>query len=189
MGQTQTTQLPHDIYGLALYPAGLSWWMWYAGIVVLVAAGCGIYWLIANRKRSVQTVVVDPWKVLRDELRALAPTSPFDRQRQTDFYFHLSHAVRLVIERRTSLRATDMTTRELREPLNRKVPLPSESLSRMQSFFERADLVKFADVEATLKQAEEDYRDALLWFEKLRPLSIHQDTMLFTGEEKGEVVA
>jgi hypothetical protein len=163
--------LPHDIHGLLPYqPTLLDRWPWFlaAGAALVALALLGVWW--RRRKGKVHPAKqVDPWDALDERLLALLPPDPFVGRARETYFYELSLALREAIERRTELRATDMTSSELREPLRRKLPLPSAEIDSVLAFLQRADLVKFAEAEASRDEALDAVQRVRRWATALRP--------------------
>lgn len=82
-------------------------------------------------------------------LRAMTPADPFDARAREEFYWRLGLAFRTAVEWRTGIGATSLTIRELRDPLRKKLPLPSQETSEALDFLEKSEGIKFAGVPVT----------------------------------------
>lgn len=170
MNQNPVDGLPHDIHGLLPYqPTLLDRWPWFlaAGAALMALALFWSWW--RRQKGKVRPVKqVDPWDALDERLAALLPSEPFVGRARETYFYELSLALREAIERRTELRATDMTLGELCEPLRRKLPLPGAEIDAVLGFLQRADLVKFAEAEASRDEALDALQRVRSWTTALR---------------------
>lgn len=163
--------LPHDIHGLIPYqPTLLDRWPW------ILAAGLGLLlvglvwsWWRTRRRRQPAEQPFDPWDQLEQRLARLEPGELFDSRARETFFYDLSLGLREAIERRTGLRATDMTLGELRGPLLTKLPLPPPDIEAVLDFLKHADFVKFAEAPATRNEACEASKSVQAWVRQLRP--------------------
>ena len=165
--------LPHDIRGLIPYqPTVLDRWPWILGAILLLALliFAGLYWRKFRARKAVEPPV-DAWDLLEQRLARLVPGEPFTDSIRVAFFYELSLGLREAIERRTGVRATDMTLDELREPLRRKLPLSAGETEELLAFLQRADLVKFAEVAATADEALAEGLRVRNWTSSLRPRS------------------
>lgn len=173
LGTGQPPQLPHGMRGLIEAPLwGMSIFQLIVAALLLIAIGvCGLFfyrWLRRRRQLNVQ-VAPDPWSVLIARLRAIKIAPDFSQQAQGDFFFELSWLLREAIEQRLAIPATDMTLRELRDPLQLKLPLRDGSKEGLWRFLERADLVKFAEAPATRAEALAALAQVEEWVRELIP--------------------
>lgn len=171
MNPSPVEGLPHDIHGLLPYqPTLLDHWPWFlAGGAALMALALLAAWWRRRKAEVPPGKPIDPWDALDERLAALLPSDPFVGRARETYFFELSLALREAIERRTELRATDMTWSELREPLRRKLPLPSADVDAVLAFLQRADLVKFAEAEASRDEAIDAMQRVRRWAAALRP--------------------
>ena len=79
-----------------------------------------------------------------------------------EYYVALTGVVRRYIERSTGVRAPEQTTEEFLREIADTDPFPQDEQTRLRSFLESADLVKFAgyqpraeDIEASFRRAQE----------------------------------
>lgn len=139
-------------------------WQLYA----LGGAGCACLaiggWLVRRRLRRPAPPVPEPpadqW-AMRELVRLdAAPMSgPDDVQR---YHILLADVLRVYIDRRFGLHASEQTTREFLSTLKQSAALPEEQQDQLRSVLERCDLAKFAridyspsDCRATAQQARD----------------------------------
>jgi hypothetical protein len=171
-GIAQQEGLPHDIRGLLPYVPWGTYLLWFL-LGAAALAGLLYLWKVLKRRRKERPVApVDPWDDLKGRLGRLRPQLPFGRKEQEDFFFQLSLMLREAIELRTRIRATDLTSDELKEPLRRRLPLPPAGIQAVLAFLERADLVKFAEAPSDRGEAEEALGQVGAWVRELTPKSI-----------------
>lgn len=161
---------PHDIE--EILPYIIPWWH-YALIVggILLVAGiiAGIWYWYKNRKKTPAVVAVDHWAELSERVQKLKPDEALANGQAKEFYYQLSLLLRTAIELSTQVRATDMTFRELSPLMDKKLPLQVEELLAMKEFLKIADLVKFADREASEGEARHFKQSLQLWISSLKP--------------------
>lgn len=167
--QMQQPDLPHDVRGLIPYRASWTDHIWLIGaILALLALAAAAFFAYRRwRSRRVAPVVpTEPFAVrARRRIRELTPQPPFDdRAQQRQYYFELSLFLREVLEHCTQIAATDMTHAELRRALESDARGIRDS-GEVLRFLHRADLVKYADQEALLREAEADHALCRKWVE------------------------
>lgn len=120
-------------------------WPWLLGAALLAAAA----WWWSRRRKAESLAALEaepprpPHEAAFEAFERLEPLWAEGRRRE--FYFALTDALRLYFERRFDVPATRQTTSELLRGLTR-AGLDRAVASRARAVFERADLVKFADV-------------------------------------------
>lgn len=72
-------------------------------------------------------------------------------------------AFRQILEQAYSFPATDLTLKELKQPLKQKVSFDGYSYDAMLQFFERCDLIKFAKAPTHENEALSFHGQALSW--------------------------
>jgi len=161
---SQQPQL-NDIAGLADY--GLRFAVIWPWILLGLLCFALLWWLVrwwSKRPRKEPTKInVEPTKpvdqitLLTNELANIKITEPFNQTARESFYYKLSGVLRGFIELRTGISATDCTVSELRGQLSRTILQLSDSeWAGMWKFLTRADLIKFAEKEASSDQAKQD---------------------------------
>ena len=159
--------LPHDIYELAAYKWAFlyEWWFWLL-VALLAAAVIGLlaWWMRRRRQPGPAVPEVDPVTALMRSLDTFEPESPFDGPH---YFYELGLLFRRIMELTTKVRATDCTVKELREPVQKLLPVSRADRSEMIRFFERADLIKFADAPTSQSEAVEWYEQVRHWSRKL----------------------
>jgi hypothetical protein len=171
MGQQQQG-LPHDIRGLVPYET--PWYMYaaYVGAGVLLALAIYLlykWWQRKQANKVIPEVVVDHWAEVKKKIKHSHPQEPFEKPQQIEFFYQMSLLLRECIELRTKIRATDLTYQELKDPIDRKLPLKSNEKTDILLFLERADMIKFAEKKTTLDEAREYKKQIGLWASMLTP--------------------
>lgn len=113
-----------------------------AGAVVLVIALA--LFLRLRRKRRIEERARLAHQIAFDELEALVAMDLVGKGRVSEFYFHLSGALRRYIENRFRLRAPERTTEEFLREMTGATVFESNHGRLLREFLEKADLVKFA---------------------------------------------
>jgi hypothetical protein len=83
----------------------------------------------------------------------LTPAEPFDARAREEFYWRIGIDFRTAVEWRTGIGATSRTIRELRDPLRKKLPLPSRETDEAIALLEESEGIKFAGVPASAADA------------------------------------
>ena len=178
--------LPHDIYELIPYPFGLEPWMWALIILALALLLGALGWWWWKKRQSPKPIEkVNPLAQLDQQLLNMIPPKPFAGKEQGNYYYSLGITFRRYMEHCTDIRATDLTLRELKPLVKDKAPLDPEALADALYFFERSDMVKFAGVETSRHQAEQDHEAVLVWTKalKLRHLQQQQEKEKEAGRD------
>lgn len=157
--------LPHDIYGIEPY----SFTLWDHPLLMLMIlvfiflllALCFILYRKHKKKKALTLAIpVDPLKVLDQKLKAIDPrlATSFDGKK---FFYEFSWIIREVIEETCGIKATDLTTKELKMVLSNVIDyrLGQQATVKMMCFFERSDLIKFADETTDLEEAKKNYNE------------------------------
>jgi hypothetical protein len=166
---------PHDIE--EIIPYVVPWWQYALVILaVLLVAGiiAGIWYWYKNKSKVPTIPAVDHWAELSESVQKLKPEESLANGQAKEFYFQLSLFLRTAIELSTQVRATDMTFRELSPLMDKKLPVQGEELLAMKEFLKTADLVKFADREATEGEARHFKQSLQLWISALKPRVVAQ---------------
>jgi hypothetical protein len=136
-------------------------------VLVGVALGLLIYWLVRRRRRAGPPPVParPAHEIALEKLARLRQAGYLERGEFKPFYFEVSEAIREYLGNRYGFDSLEMTTTELADAL-RAVPLQGVSYAELMQFLSDCDLVKFAkyipplqDAEAILEQAERIVQD------------------------------
>jgi hypothetical protein len=158
-------QPPHGLK--PRYDLGVDWVQVITVVVVLVASAAAAYALwrwwqwrkaraaLAAKNIGDATGNGGPGRVheLLARLRDLTPAEPFDARAREEFYWRIGIAFRTAVEWRTGIGATSRTIRELRDPLRKKLPLPSRETDEAIALLEESEGIKFAGVPASAADA------------------------------------
>jgi len=136
-------------------------WPWIAAGAVLAAVFAGaLIWLLRRRRQRSQTPPRPAHEVALERIAELEGWDRTDAAVVHRLFFELSEAVRVYVEDRYGLNATDLTTEEIVVALPGVTGLETEPALELRRFLVATDWVKFADhqppadeVAATLAQA------------------------------------
>ena len=119
------------------------WWVWAAGLLVVVGVVAPFAWrgVIAMRERQRKQ---SAYEVARSELDLLLRAGRPTANTMDGFYVKLSLIVRSYLEDRFALRSPELTTQEFLTEMGRSPDLARSHQKLLQKFLEQADLVKFA---------------------------------------------
>lgn len=171
--QNVSESLPHGFEGLVSYPFYYDlWWK-----IAMGLGGCLLLLLIVflwrrfRRKEKEEPVPVreDPYLLLKRELEDLAVPEPFVGIRSVQFFFDLNMLFRKFIELGLLIPATDLTLKELKEPLRRKSKFSRKMTEDCIAFLERCDHIKFAGAQTDMREAQDSYLKVQEWVVYLRP--------------------
>lgn len=148
--------LPHGIRELVAYP---SFWseerIWIAlGLVFFAIILFLIYFFWRRQKPSVvESLPVDPLARLLDELKSMAPPSPFEGKAVQDYFFLLSGKFRQLIELSTKIDATNLTNKELKKPFRDRLPVSRTEVEEILQLLDRCELIQFAEAFVSQEEA------------------------------------
>jgi hypothetical protein len=131
------------------------WWPWVAaGLGAALVAGALIWW--RRRRRAEQEAVhpPTPHEIAFRELEKLLASGLLEKGEAKLFYLRLSNVLRHYIEDRFGLRAPEQTTEEFLVELRRSQPFEPRHRELLQEFLEHCDLVKFAELQPSRREAE-----------------------------------
>ncbi len=173
MGDT----LPNGNRGLAEYPFHLTLWHGLALILGLALLGWGIWYYRKQRAlRAAQKPKDPPLVVCQKQIEALTPALPFAKPEQVHYYYQLGLMFREFLEELYGFQATDLTLRELKKPLSRHISLGPQTLEEILQFFERSEMIKFSEDQASLEHAQRDHQNVCSWVRALMPSHTSQAT-------------
>lgn len=146
-------------------------WRWIAGAAgALLLAALGWWWW---RRRSQRPAAppVPPHEVAFQALDELRGSDFDDPEAVRRFHFAISEVVRVYIEGRWGLNATDLTSEEIIARLSQLSGLAGEQAVSLRRFLLDTDQVKFADHEPTREEIHQTYERALGFVEATRPVA------------------
>ncbi len=152
---------------------------WLAGgLLLALIAGIGyLFW--RRRQARLALAAVDnrqPYEVALDELQRIGSLGLPEQKRFKEHYSLVSDTVRLYLERSYELPMMERTTSEIGRELQR-TSLDRATRSRVKSFLEESDLVKFADYVPSEADAYELIAQGRMIVESTKPLVITGDDL------------
>lgn len=141
--QDQLGQLQSPVPVALPSPSMSRWWPW-ATVAVLAVLGALVWWLMARRRLEPLEPPVPPHVWAERELQRLLAENLLELGRVQEFYFRLSHIVRVFTERRFGLSAPEMTTEEFLQAAMTGEVLGEANKRSLGEFLTACDLVKFA---------------------------------------------
>lgn len=136
---------------------GRAWRL--GGLLAAVLGAGGCWWLWRRRRKDLPETTLSPQELAYLELEALLQ----ENVSATDvklFYVRLTGIVRRFIERTTGVHAPEQTTEEFLREIGKGHLFLGDEQTRLKSFLESADLVKFAAREPTDDDVEQTFRRA-----------------------------
>ncbi len=135
----------------------LSWEL--VGHVALILVGlasvlAGLIWFVKYVARRVKEHRMSPIERAKVELERLLKKNLPAKGRYKDFYVELTMVVRRYVQRKYGIRAPNLTTEEFFMEAS-KPEYQMLSAQSLKKFFESADLIKFAGVDANEEMAKD----------------------------------
>lgn len=136
-----------DIRGLKdiIHLPETPWWLYLTGAALLLL-GLGIWLWLRKTKQPSPEIVLLPHEAALARLDELAATSWLAEGRDKEFHFELSAVLRLYVERRFGLPASDRTIDELKREIVEVAALSPELHEELLALLSASEVVKFADV-------------------------------------------
>lgn len=136
-------------------PTRRSLAFWGVALVVGAALLYGAGLLIRRLARHVRELQMSPMERALLEFERLKQRNLPQRGLFKDFYVELTMVVRRYIERTRGIRAPGQTTQEFLAAATDHPSFSPEVLVLLKEFLESADLIKFANQQATIKMTED----------------------------------
>ena len=156
--------LPHGPKGLVSYGFSFSLWLLLAFFLIVFFVLFVFLWKKFRRK-VIETKRVNQALEVRKFLKNLEPEEPFLKKQQEIFFYELGFKLRFYIELKMGLPATDLTFKELKEPLRELFSSFEISSGAILRFLEQSELIKFSQKLADLEQAKKNREDVLLFLD------------------------
>lgn len=149
--------------------ADYGWWI----LLILAAAGFGIWWIVTHRKNG-QPVAVKvekqepPYEMAMRMLEELRSEGLCERGEEKAYYTRLTDILRVYLYRRFGISAMEMTSTQIRHALqhNEATRLTGKMLN---SVLEMADFVKFAKVRPLPDDNAAVMRSAIKFVDETKP--------------------
>ncbi len=154
-----------------------SWWIAAIAVGALAALAVAV-WLYRRRRATAHAPPLEPpHEVAFRALDALRGTDFGDPAAVRRFYFRVSETIRVYVEGRFGLNATDLTTEEILERLPAVDGLDQREGTLIAGFLEHTDRVKFAEHQPSEPEIETTYESALGFVEatRLRPEAAEEE--------------
>ncbi|MEO8516553.1 MAG: hypothetical protein ABI426_07405 [Flavobacterium sp.] len=143
-------------------PTG-DWWKYLLGLVLLLGAGLGVYFLWKKYKKTPEKEIVynSPIEKATSLLQLLEKKELLEKGEIKEYYSELTDITRDYIEEAIEIPAKESTTSELIAGLKlasnrKKMKLSKETLIILEKVLKQADLVKFAKVKPLDFEIAED---------------------------------
>lgn len=169
---TQNDTLPHGLRDLIPYPESWLEFMARWFLPFLIICFCLVVaiflWKKFRRKKVKEVIPEHPFILLERKLSSLQAPEPFEGKKSTQYFFDLNMIFRQFIELSFAIPATDLTLKELREPLRLKSSFSRELTEEVLKFLERTERLKFAGVSTNIEEAKECHAQVLQWVSFLK---------------------
>lgn len=136
----------------------LSWRLVRIVALVLLAVAAviaAVWWTVRKILQKIKEHRMSPIERAMLELDRLLKKGLPGRGRYKDFYVELTMVVRRYVQRQHDVRAPNLTTEEFFDATRNSPTFPKSTLDLLIDFLRKADMVKFAGVEATPEIASE----------------------------------
>lgn len=145
-------------------------WTLYGGIAAVLLALL-IFFIWHKRKNRPEIVVpmAPAHEIAFEALNHLRQTDFSNQEAIRKYYFSLSAVVRIYVEDRFGMNATDLTTEELVPIIQHELPVESPLKNQLRSFLESTDAIKYAGGGAQESEIERAYEQALSFVEATVP--------------------
>ncbi len=134
--------------------------------LALAAALAAAFYALRFAARKVKEHRMSPIERAWVELDRLLKKGLPGRGRYKDFYVELTALVRRYVQRQHGVKAPHLTTEEFFEVARSSPSFPKNALDELVDFMRKADMVKFAGVEATPETADEATSSARAYIER-----------------------
>lgn len=135
-------------------------------LAAALAAAAAAFFALRYLARRVKEHRMSPVERAWVELDRLLKKGLPGRGRYKDFYVELTQLVRRYVQRQHGVKAPHLTTEEFFEAARASGSFPRDAMDELFDFLRKADMVKFAGVEATPETADEATASARAYIEK-----------------------
>ena len=125
-----------------------------AVLAVLALAVALVWWIVKNIREAIRVHRMSPIQRAMYELEKLLGRGLPGRGLYKDFYVELTMVVRRYVQRQHGVRAPNLTTEEFFDIVRHSPTFPQSALDELIDFLRKADMVKFAGVQATPETTE-----------------------------------
>lgn len=140
------------------------WWL----VTILIVLGLILYYFFRKKKETKEEVYVPalpPYEEAIEKLKELDDRLLWQNNRIKEYYSELTDIIRAYIERELKIPALESTTDELISSLTdfkeiESIITDKETIQKLKSLLQEADLVKFAKSKPLSHEIEEDRKDA-----------------------------
>jgi hypothetical protein len=133
-----------DVKPQRVPPSGLTIALWCCTGLAVIGIGLLLWKIFTRVREEVRLARMNPKERALHELDRLLAKDLLARNLVKDFYVELTMIVRRYIERAHGIRAPEQTTEEFLMAMAADAHFPPAVASRLKSFLQAADLVKFA---------------------------------------------
>ena len=124
-------------------------------LFAVAAVVAAVWWTVRKIRQKIKEHRMSPIERAMLELDRLLKKGLPGRGRYKDFYVELTMVVRRYVQRQHNVRAPNLTTEEFFDVTRNAPTFPKSTLDLLIDFLRKADMVKFAGVEATPEIAAE----------------------------------
>lgn len=145
--------------------------LWILALIVVVAAGVYIYYIVSRKKNPFAAPApkpVPPYEKALADLNQLHSENLCETGREKEFYTRLTDILRVYLQGRFGVNAMEMTSTQIREVIDSReeTRLSRENMNRV---LETADFVKFAKVRPLPDDNVQAFNSALRFVEDTKP--------------------
>ncbi|MEZ5358469.1 MAG: BatD family protein [Candidatus Zixiibacteriota bacterium] len=153
-----------------------DWPLWFkltiAGAGLLIFAIFIWWWARRNARKEVEFFDPRPsWEIAFADLAMLKNNDLISKGELKQFYFELTEIIRRYLGKKFEFESIDLTTSEIDEYFE-SIDFDREFQRELNSFLQRADLVKFAKYVPPAEQPDEDWQKAYELIDKSKDMSV-----------------
>lgn len=140
------------------FPREVNVYYWWGGGALALIMLLALLWFLRRRKRETGVSIDDrePWEIAYERLAMLKESDLLVETKYKEYYFQLTEIVRSFLGLMFKVDVLEMTTEEFLEQFA-TIELPHTVYNDAATFFNHADLVKFAKLIPALRRAESDF--------------------------------
>jgi len=141
-------------------------WKWIL-LATIILLGTIIAWWRRQHKKTMAHIAppIPAHEIAYRALNTLRQTDFTDTQALRQYFFAISEIIRLYVENRFGLNATDLTLEEIKCALKERQLLSPKEREALETFLEKTDRIKFAKEEIQETDVENVYEGALSFVE------------------------
>ena len=153
---SSTQNLPHSVTGLAEYQwiELYGYHLLFACLGLSLLVGTIVIFLLRRKPKYTKTSEIELLPQLVNKIQQYSPKEPFHDPYKTNYFFELNMLLLAILEELFKFPATDLTLRELINPIKSHFGKMHLDPSNIMKILERCEEIKFAQSQTNLKEAQ-----------------------------------